>query len=472
MPADQQEYYFVDGRVVQWVQRNAILLFENCDLPPTTAMERLNSLLEVNRVLHVPEDLKRAGNAAIPVHPRCRIVATVHAPVAGGLADVINPAVASRLTLIPVDVYPTEDADAALLACIAAEVGAREAREALRLIHRFEELLRDAGLRPSAACRLRWARYLRLPLPTVAERLALGCRVVVLGAAPPDNVGRLRAARWDTFDEIRAIDWMGLLFGPPDTADLEPIFDVSDATPTLRHCGLPLPPLLSSWSEPSLPSLVATPALVAALESIVAALHVGERVLLFGPPAAGKTALLRAVAALAGRPLFTVQCTEDLTYQDFYGGYAPVPGASGQQQFVWQAGDLVRALQDGALVALEDVHRLAPEALHALGPLLDAGPTSRVHPVGCPYPIHLSSPLLVATCTADEDRLPRLPDALWHRFAGLRVPEPAERDVHLIATQHMETLGLSTTAAQQLCDVHLGLPAALPAAAAAHGTVR
>lgn len=54
-----------------------------------------------------------------------------------------------------------------------------------------------------------------------------------------------------------------------------------------------------------------------------------------------------------------------------------MPGASGQQQFVWQAGDLVRALQDGALVALEDVHRLAPEALHALGPLLDAGPAAR-----------------------------------------------------------------------------------------------
>ena len=92
----------------------------------------------------------------------------------------------------------------------------------------------------------------------------------------------------------------------------------------------------------------------------------GLPVMLKGPTGCGKTRLVEHIAAVAGLPLFTVSCHEDMTASDLLGRYVLSGGDT-----VWQDGPLTRAVREGGICYLDEIVEARQDATVAIHSLAD-----------------------------------------------------------------------------------------------------
>ena len=97
--------------------------------------------------------------------------------------------------------------------------------------------------------------------------------------------------------------------------------------------------------------------------------------LLEGAPGVGKTALVTAVAAAAGRTLVRINLSEQTDVSDLLGGDLPVASSSEDADagpaFAWADGPLLAALRAGAWVLLDELNLAGPAVLEGLNAVLD-----------------------------------------------------------------------------------------------------
>jgi len=88
--------------------------------------------------------------------------------------------------------------------------------------------------------------------------------------------------------------------------------------------------------------------------------------LLKGPTGCGKTRFVAHMAALLGRPLYTVACHDDLAASDLIGRYLLKGGET-----EWIDGPLTRAVREGAICYLDEVVEARKDVAVVLHPLTD-----------------------------------------------------------------------------------------------------
>lgn len=88
-------------------------------------------------------------------------------------------------------------------------------------------------------------------------------------------------------------------------------------------------------------------------------------VLLTGPPGTGKTAWIEASFAAGG--FYTVQGTGDTETGDFIGGYVPISAT----EFEWQDGPLVRAMEEGVPLYVDEIAMIDAKVLPCLYGVMD-----------------------------------------------------------------------------------------------------
>ncbi|XP_022152480.1 midasin isoform X2 [Momordica charantia] len=117
-------------------------------------------------------------------------------------------------------------------------------------------------------------------------------------------------------------------------------------------------------------SFVMTSSIKKSYEMVMLALSQKWPVLLYGPPGAGKSALINKIASDSHNQVLFIHMDDQIDGKMLIGSYvcAERPG-----EFRWQPGSLTQAVQNGLWVVLEDVDK-APSDVHSiLLPLLEGG---------------------------------------------------------------------------------------------------
>lgn len=153
--------------------------------------------------------------------------------------------------------------------------------------------------------------------------------------------------------------------------------------------------------------------------------------LLKGPTGCGKTRFVAHMAALLGRPLYTVACHDDLSAADLIGRYLLKGGET-----VWVDGPLTRAVREGAICYLDEVVEARKDVTVVLHPLTD---DRRILPIDRTGEELVAAPgfMLVASYNPGyQNILKTLKPSTRQRFVALDFdfPPPAQ-ETRIVATE-------------------------------------
>lgn len=153
--------------------------------------------------------------------------------------------------------------------------------------------------------------------------------------------------------------------------------------------------------------------------------------LLKGPTGCGKTRFVAHMAAMLGRPLYTVACHDDLSASDLIGRYLLKGGET-----EWIDGPLTRAVREGAICYLDEVVEARKDVTVVLHPLTD---DRRMLPIERTGEVLEAGPqfMLVASYNPGyQNILKTLKPSTRQRFLAIEFnfPEPA-REVEIVSAE-------------------------------------
>jgi nitric oxide reductase NorQ protein len=153
--------------------------------------------------------------------------------------------------------------------------------------------------------------------------------------------------------------------------------------------------------------------------------------LLKGPTGCGKTRFVAHMAALLGRPLYTVACHDDLSAADLIGRYLLKGGET-----EWVDGPLTRAVREGAICYLDEVVEARKDVAVVLHPLTD---DRRMLPIERTGEVLEAGPqfMLVASYNPGyQNILKSLKPSTRQRFLAIDFDFPApEREIEIVVTE-------------------------------------
>ncbi|TPP58779.1 Midasin [Fasciola gigantica] len=382
---DSRLFEWVDGPLVTAMSNGEMFLLDEISLADDAVLERLNSLLEPERRIHLTErseltDTRNtlAGNDLV-AHPKFRFVATMNPGGDYGKKE-LSPALRNRFTEIwcmaptltspaeqtqfrpndtlsdliaivrhnlLIDVLPrTKDVPSSVLDQLATVMVEFVRWYALEQVQSQSSLIGLANRRPPPTIRdlIAWVGFIKSVLPVPDDRCSIDLD------APKLNVfsACLHGAALVFLDALESsIDEVE---GSNRLAETSPTVTFSFDTPT------------SSVN----------------LRRLLRALQLPQRALLLeGSPGVGKTTLVLALAQATGHPVVRINLSEATEASDLLGADLPVEG-TGPGIFAWRDGPLLQALRQGHWIILDEVY-LQPLSVHdqqfilsRLFPTLDA----------------------------------------------------------------------------------------------------
>ena len=164
-------------------------------------------------------------------------------------------------------------------------------------------------------------------------------------------------------------------------------------------------------------------------------------VLLKGPTGCGKTRFIEHMAwRLAGVPLVTVACHEDLTATDLVGRYLLSADST-----VWMDGPLTRAVRTGAICYLDEVVEARKDTTVVIHPLTDHRRVLPIEKTGELVEAHPDFLLVVSYNPGYQSSLKDLKPSTRQRFVSLEFGYPAiEVEATIVAHESGVDAALAT----------------------------
>ncbi|XP_078492436.1 midasin isoform X3 [Ciona intestinalis] len=103
---------------------------------------------------------------------------------------------------------------------------------------------------------------------------------------------------------------------------------------------------------------------------VLRALQLPRPILLEGSPGGGKTSLVAAIAKYSGHELVRINLSEQTDASDLFGADLPVEGGSGGE-FSWRDGPLLSAMKKGHWVVLDELNLASQSVLESLNSVFD-----------------------------------------------------------------------------------------------------
>lgn len=108
----------------------------------------------------------------------------------------------------------------------------------------------------------------------------------------------------------------------------------------------------------------------AILFDAVLALSLGKNVLLKGPTGSGKTKLAETLSAIFSQPMHSINCSVDLDAEAMV-GYKTITEREGRQQIEFVPGPVIKAMNNGHLLYIDEINMAKSETLPLLNGALD-----------------------------------------------------------------------------------------------------
>ncbi|CAK7224448.1 AAA ATPase midasin [Sporothrix curviconia] len=373
-----------DGSLVHAMKTGSFFLLDEISLADDSVLERLNSVLEPQRMLLLAEKGVGEGDdadATITAQQTFQFLATMNPGGDFGKKE-LSPALRNRFTEIWVPPLTDSDDVAAIVSATLRDDVRSLAKTIVAFSYWFGRTFRASSATPfSIRDILVWAQFVNKCSQTSTPAAALihgaatvfidtlGANPSAMASADPTVAGEQRVLCLRKLGEL-------LKLQPELHLEGQDVSAIYGAEPVLRATEDAL------WAGDFSIARSPTGALDGGFEfeapttkrnvmRVVRALQMNHKpVLLEGNPGVGKTTLISALARACGQPLTRINLSDQTDLMDLFGTDVPVEGAEAGN-FAWRDAPFLQAMQKGEWVLLDEMNLASQTVLEGLNACLD-----------------------------------------------------------------------------------------------------
>ncbi|KAI9142687.1 hypothetical protein BKA69DRAFT_1123750 [Paraphysoderma sedebokerense] len=369
-----------NGPLVQSMKSGNFFLLDEISLADDSVLERLNSVLEPQRLLVLAE---RGGGSVDQIFAEAdfQFLATMNPGGDYGKKE-LSPALRNRFTEIWVPQVSGRDDLSKILNERLSSFGLAEFTK--RILDYVEWLTATShvgfkSIVVSLRDILSWIGFMTATTPSIGPTSAYvhgGCMVFLDGLGANSSGGFFATPTGHQFKSEcyqRLVD--GLLpeneqkFIDPSYIRSHPDmvqFNQKSDSFGIYPFSIPLGPQQPASIKFSLKS----PTTAMNLLRVLRAMQLPKSILLEGSPGVGKTSLISALASVTGHNLVRINLSEQTDLMDLFGSDLPVEGGEGGE-FSWRDGPFLRAMKNGDWVLLDELNLASQSVLEGLNACLD-----------------------------------------------------------------------------------------------------
>ncbi|XP_061609171.1 midasin isoform X3 [Phyllopteryx taeniolatus] len=462
-------FHWHDGPLVLAMKKGGVFLMDEISLADDSVLERLNSVLEMEKSLVLAEKGSGDDNDVelIRAAEGFRLVATMNPGGDFGKKE-LSPALRNRFTEIW---CPQSNDRTDLYQIIQHNLRpglSLDGGDIADLILDFIEwlTLQDFGRHCILSVRdiLSWVNYLNvvckrddneggadwdLKQDTVQAIIHAACLVYIDGIGSGTTVSSSNNATMarkmclgflhkrlskmtkpdqETLDALRIYD-TSLLRAPQwgkDFFGINPFY-------------VPLGPLTESNNLSDYTITAGTAAMNA--QRLLRALKLRKPVLLEGSPGVGKTSLVSALAKASGNHLVRINLSEQTDVPDLFGADLPVEGGKGGE-FAWRDGPLLAALKKGHWVLLDELNLASQSVLEGLNACFDHRAEIFIAELGMTFQVQQDKTKIFGCQNPYTQGGGRkgLPKSFLNRFTQMFVDQLTSKDMEFIGVSHFPAI--------------------------------
>lgn len=356
---DRRLFEWVDGPLVESMQSGGFFLLDEVSLTDDSVIERLNSVLELDRSLVLAEK----GGEEVFASENFRLIATMNPGGDFGKKE-LSPALRNRFT----EIWCLSDTNKADLVHIIRHNSKRPEVKAESMVDFVDWLKNKESLRLKESISIRdylnWIEFINrtnyLDLDSASFHGGCMSFIDAFGTGTIADDQQFSTAKQDALARLK--DYF------PNTLCEENFeFSVNDS-----HIKIG-PFIIEKGPETSIIDKsfnFSAPTTKANVLKIVRALALDRPILLEGSPGVGKTTVVQELAKIAGFKVTRINLSEQTDISDLFGADLPVEGGRGGL-FEWRDGPILKALKNGYWIILDELNLASQSVLEGLNAILD-----------------------------------------------------------------------------------------------------
>lgn len=367
--AFQALFAWTDGSLVRAMRRGEFFLLDEISLAEDSVLERLNSVLEPSRTILLAE--KGSMENLVVADPEFQFLATMNPGGDYGKRE-LSAALRNRLTEIWVSPLSQEADIFPIVQKKLVPIKRHLAEKMLKFANWFRDEFHSSASK-SVALRdlLAWAEFINNAESLIEDEAFLhGAFMVYVDSVGANPAGLTSMGATNlTQSRQKCLGCLQHLVHPNVVKHYQ-------QTPKLLVNPDQL--IIGSFSldrtnglEPIASDLVFdAPTTLQNTMRIVRALQMTRPILLEGSPGVGKTAIVTALAQACGRQFTRINLSDQTDLMDLFGADAPSEDEE-LGHFCWQDGPLLKAMQCGGWVLLDEMNLASQSVLEGLNACLD-----------------------------------------------------------------------------------------------------
>ncbi|KAK8720293.1 hypothetical protein OTU49_013436 [Cherax quadricarinatus] len=456
---DDRLFEWVDGPLITAMKNGGVFLADEISLADDSVLERLNSVLEPERILVLAEKGTDAGGDVgsleiIHAHDQFRLIGTMNPGGDYGKKE-LSPALRNRFTEIwcpKVEINRvTSDVLGIIEHNIRKEIILNNKENAsgigtaiLEFIEYFTKT--DLGKKCVLSIRdlLSWVNFInKVASAPVYMDVGLafihGACLVLLDGLGSGLTGSGTAGwkqlRDASLDYLCQLVWQKTGVNPNRSTLQEEFVSNLTFVNTEKLFGIG-PFTIKKGSVSKCKSSMFTfkaPRTCINLLRILRGLQLTKPLLLEGSPGVGKTSLVMALAKASGNDIVRINLSEQTDVSDLFGADLPVEGGKGGM-FAWRDGPLLQALRHGSWVVLDELNLASQSVLEGLNACFDHRGEIFVPELSKTFQVEYQTTKIFACQNPQHQGGARkgLPKSFLNRFTQVHVEALSSADLEFI----------------------------------------